>query len=228
MSNLRFTVGDTYTFMRVLFEKGNNRSFSSLYLPWKDKLIGIECKELICAEHHKVTNGWDEEKNCDGFIFHDSDGGIWQNQYPSASYGQLDDRNDRIVYFHTDEEIFKRDKNGDAVKGEDGLPVIINQALYEKYDGYYWKPLELCTVLLGNVYRSVHPRKSDQPSLSFSERMQLSKFLDKLIVEVEKSSGKKVTFEPVIINYADGRPSKTSNYFVARVKAKDEQIQPQL
>lgn len=93
----RYTLGQHVLFLRVNFS-GPVR-FGSVFLPWEDTLKSIETYRLICAEHHAVADQQDpnEEKKYDGFVFVQEDGTRWHNQYPKASYGQLDDRQDYRV-----------------------------------------------------------------------------------------------------------------------------------
>lgn len=220
MSDLRFTVGNTYTFMRVLFSKGENGFFHRLYVPWNDKLHSIECMELECIEHHKVTDGWSDEKKCDGFIFKAENDEIWENQYPTACYGQLDDTNDRVVFLRIDPlKVWKHDENGEICNDTEGKPIIVDQELHDRHDSTFFEArFELCTQLLGQFYRSINPRERDHSNLTGDEKQQLQTFLDQLIQKVEESSKKKVVFEPLVFNYTDGRPPRISDYYVARVK----------
>lgn len=59
-----------------------------------DDIESISIIKLTVTEHHKVSTGYTDEKNCDGFILTDSKGEKWNNQYPHASYGQMDDSAD--------------------------------------------------------------------------------------------------------------------------------------
>lgn len=96
--NLRFTPGRIHLFVCIKFEASSPR-FGGLYFPWTDKLISLEVLALTCKEHCKV--GWDQEAGgepkYDGFIFEDQQGRVWHNQYPKASYGQIDDSQNWIV-----------------------------------------------------------------------------------------------------------------------------------
>ncbi len=61
----------------------------------------VTIKKLLCKERHKVPNEHDEknELTCDGFIFEDETTSVkWLNQYPRASYGQIDESCDRMVF----------------------------------------------------------------------------------------------------------------------------------
>lgn len=64
----------------------------------------INITKLIVTEHHKVYDSYDEKRDilpaCDGYILCDADGKMWNNQYPTASYGQLSDEANRRFHRH--------------------------------------------------------------------------------------------------------------------------------
>lgn len=96
---MRFQIGQTYVFTKLVFKRGFDR-FGNAYLPWADSDLKILVQVLKCEEHHKVPAHYREEEGptCDGFIFRNvDDSTIWYNQYPRASYGQMDDSYDRKV-----------------------------------------------------------------------------------------------------------------------------------
>lgn len=96
---MRFQIGQTYVFAKLVFKRGFER-FGNAYLPWADSDLKILVQVLKCEEHHKVPAHYREEEGptCDGFIFRNvDDSTIWYNQYPRASYGQMDDSYDRKV-----------------------------------------------------------------------------------------------------------------------------------
>jgi hypothetical protein len=96
---LRYNVGQVVLFVLVDFEQTVPR-FGCSYYPWEDTLKGIELLKLTCQEHHRVSGSWDDEKKYDGFIFTDGVNN-YNNQYPRASYGQLDTSNDyRVRHNH--------------------------------------------------------------------------------------------------------------------------------
>jgi len=92
----RFTVGKKELFVNVWFTR-DVRNYPSLYLPWQDLLDWVEVLELTCVAHHKVPTDYSDELRCDGYIFEDAAKNSWYNQYPKASYGQIDDSNDGYV-----------------------------------------------------------------------------------------------------------------------------------
>jgi len=91
---MRFEVGKSYVFVQdvvVNYRYG-------LYLPWEQNLLRQNILICKCVEHHKVPGDWEDELKYDGFKFQDQNGKVWDNQYPKASYGQLDDSNNGILH----------------------------------------------------------------------------------------------------------------------------------
>lgn len=93
---MRFNTDQKYYFLSLDYTS-TTRKFAPTYYPWEDKLNSLSVEELTCMQHHKVTNGFTDEKSCDGFIFHDGQQASWYNQFPEAHYGQLDTSGDWIV-----------------------------------------------------------------------------------------------------------------------------------
>ncbi|HWT40247.1 MAG TPA: hypothetical protein VN081_03175 [Dongiaceae bacterium] len=90
----RFTTGKDYFFINVDFKKGAG-SFFPLFQPWLgDTITKIDIVKLHCDECHSVKWRYDDKedsKDFEGFVFTDSTGARWFNQYPLADFGQLDD-----------------------------------------------------------------------------------------------------------------------------------------
>lgn len=107
---MRFEIGQQVPFIKVKYHKKPNidKAFSSLFDPRLHDLDSINVKLLTVKEHHKVSSSYepDGEKKYDGSIFTEQLGEgkeqIWYNQYPTASYGQLDDTSDRMVTRHSE------------------------------------------------------------------------------------------------------------------------------
>jgi hypothetical protein len=113
---MRYTIGRKYIFIHEqakLKPKQNMVTpFPCVFKPWEDEMENQRILVLTCAEHHKVRNTWakpEDEPDCDGFIFLDAEGGKWYNQYPTASYGQVDDSADgRVMWSGWDKEVDQR------------------------------------------------------------------------------------------------------------------------
>lgn len=116
---LRYTPGTVYPFVHCKFRRsyatdaGGKKVWghplqSALFCPWNPdhELLSLVVVKAQCVEHHQVA--WDQdpkgEKKHDGFIFAelpitlDPPSKRWFNQYPTASYGQLDDTQDRMLH----------------------------------------------------------------------------------------------------------------------------------
>ncbi len=93
----RYAVGDVVLFIHVDFVPARMR-FGKRFFPWEDELRGITFRPMTCKEHHIVPGEWDEKPQYDGFIFHDAEGKQWNNQYPAAAYGQLDDSQNWVAH----------------------------------------------------------------------------------------------------------------------------------
>lgn len=65
----------------------------------------INFTKLMVTEHHKVYDTYDEKREkppeCDGYILTDTEGRLWSNQYPTASYGQMSDEGNRRFHRHS-------------------------------------------------------------------------------------------------------------------------------
>lgn len=84
---VHFTIKDHTGMQRQMFNRPH------MYRD-NDEIESISILKLTVVEHHKVSTAYSDEKNCDGFILIDSKGEKWNNQYPRASYGQMDDSAD--------------------------------------------------------------------------------------------------------------------------------------
>lgn len=92
----RFVPGETYHFFRVCIECNGN-TFWTTQCGVNDKIIDQEIITVICESEHRVPSDFDEEKKYFGYRFVDYEGNVYDNQYPTASYGQMSDAQDRIV-----------------------------------------------------------------------------------------------------------------------------------
>lgn len=96
---MRHQVGDkVWVFgVKAHFTDGGKRRYNLHYMAPHPRWVQIErlvFQELTIEEHHKVAWEWGGEAKYDGFIARDADGRVWHNQYPQASYGQMDDTAD--------------------------------------------------------------------------------------------------------------------------------------
>lgn len=105
---MRYNVGQTVLFLNIVFIADGPR-MGGLYYPWKDEFVGVKFKKLLCKEHHRVPGDWDDEVKYDGFIFSETIDGkeeLYNNQYPRASYGQLDTSGDYKIIDHTTDDYY--------------------------------------------------------------------------------------------------------------------------
>lgn len=91
--------------------------FVPRFLPWEQVLnqnTPLYLKELVVTERHAVPGDWDDKPQHTGFVARDHVGQLWYNQYPRASYGQLNDIGDtrwthsmfRCAYDHRKQDLY--------------------------------------------------------------------------------------------------------------------------
>lgn len=95
----RYTIGQEIIVVGFNYGTGKEVWFSRRPFAFAgtDYPLSIELFKLKVTEHHKVA--WDVDPNGErrysGFILSTEEGGVWYNQYPMASYGQVSDVADR-------------------------------------------------------------------------------------------------------------------------------------
>lgn len=119
---MRFNIGQKILAVTFIYP---GRNFFTVPVPFlydNVRPAKIIFKVLEVKEHHKVFYSDDPEKNkkYDGYRLTDVDGVVWNNQYPTAHYGQLDDRCDRL--FELDMENMSRDEIRTAIDNEENVP----------------------------------------------------------------------------------------------------------
>ena len=189
---MRYQIGETHYFVDVRFDPVEPRA--AIFRPWKDHLKEIVLYELRCLEHHKVA--WDQdphgEKKHDGFVFLDeTENRRWTNQYPTASYGQLDDSADRRVVRDHDELM---DIHGDADTAIQAYPS----------NEVFWG--------ISDILKTIEDVLSATNSESISylgdnmeqEMRALDAFKIQLIEAVQKKSGKVVDIRPWVFTKKTG------------------------
>lgn len=182
---MRYNVGSKSLFMRINYTASSPR-FAALYLPWEDKLHSIKLLPLLCTEHHKVNWRYDDtgqEPKHDGFVFKEESGRVWHNQYPIADYGQMCDRNDRLVMPSDDRE------EDDA---DHGSPLF----------GYF----EDVSVVLGRIERGLRLDGTDALPKAHAEA--LKNHYNEIVALVE-AMGWQVENKPHVIHFTDNRPPET-------------------
>lgn len=193
---MRYNVGQVNVFINVQFVPSSMR-FGNLYLPWSDELKSIELIKLTCTEHHRVPGDWSDEVQYDGFRFVDEKGAVWNNQYPRASYGQLDDSANWRV--HPD---------------FDGLKATLNDDQVREVLSKYMSVTDV-TMYLENILRGLgslkseltDARKQDEPS---ARRDELPVFIEAVqkhydeVIELLKAQGVTATAAPRVFTRLDG------------------------
>lgn len=212
---MRFQLQMLYFFIRIQFEPGSAR-FGSLYLPWEDKLTSLRILSAKCIEHHKVPGEWDDVIQYDGFVFEETDdcvmpghpyvaGRRWHNQYPRASYGQLDDSNDRRI---------RPAILSSTTKDHDEIDKIILDNEEEFGDGY--GSFEYVPAFLSRLDRAIRQTEPDflagnAPPLDPEKKAMLQALYDQ-IVAILAEKGYVVENGPTTLRFTDGRPPKTVDY----------------
>ncbi|MCF2901174.1 hypothetical protein L1267_12305 [Pseudoalteromonas sp. OFAV1] len=106
---MRYEINKQYLFIRFIIHPISQKRRTSpakSFRPWLNEGVSNkpEIKNLLCVEHHKVPDefGNPEDKKHDGFRFISPDDKsatpmFWDNQFPTASYGQTSNDGDRVV-----------------------------------------------------------------------------------------------------------------------------------
>lgn len=182
---MRYNPGTKELFIHIAFIS-KYPSFFPLYKPWEDELVKIEIIQLTCEEHHKVK--WDyaedvpESYTSDGYVFKDKDGRRWLNQYPSASFGQLDDSANWKVHL--------KDYGDEADEGD-------------------YRSFEDVRMFLNRILRGLRPADAVVPGVVEEPiRASLQKFYDDLVLKIKEEFGIVVNTKARVLNFTDGRPPK--------------------
>ena len=201
---MRYDVGETSVFIYIAYKIATPR-FGRLYLPWEDELRSINILPLTCIEHHRVPGEWDDKIEHDGFVFQDEQGQRWANQYPRASYGQLDDSQDRMVhrYLNKAEQDSVLNKNGGDGPSRQEIDILMRN--------YTDATTVLQTLLRGIEY-------SD---LEESQKQSLKDHQEDLIKRIH-DTGFRVTRTPWVINFPAGRepepaPAYLDRYLIEKI-----------
>lgn len=154
----------------------------------------ISFVELTVKEHHKVPNEWDESKppklEYDGFILVGPNDVPYVNQYPRASYGQLDDRADGR--FHVSNEYWRENLNGKL----EAFDLKQRQA-GERWNGPIVETNDLRRYLdeLGTFLFNDWPKQKERGDLREGAEQDVAKLqlmYDTVIEQFEKQTGNKI------------------------------------
>lgn len=130
---MRYQIGQKIVVIAFDFEK-RIPGYQFPFMHSDEPVRNILLKELTVTEQHEVA--WDqdpeEKKEHTGYLLTDSDGKVWSNQYPTASYGQLDNSEDTAFRRYSEDpktfcsEDFRLYRNVESVYGEitEGISVL--------------------------------------------------------------------------------------------------------
>lgn len=146
-------------------------------------------RELTITEHHKVPGEWDDEPKHDGFHAVDSEGLVWHNQYPRASYGQMDDTADGDFTLGT----LNDDYVANYQDKENALELMEDDLLAK---GYSMSMYNLCR-FLGTFAGGVC---TEQGKLKFRDKAHKERIerwkpiTDRVIADFHQQTGRKLEF----------------------------------
>lgn len=103
---MRFELNKKYVFFAFQHKYNNGNPVEKAHaFPTTDldvEILDVKFIEATCVHHEKVPCHWDTSENkelkYDGFLF-DWNGLEGRNQFPNASYGQMDDSADGMLNF---------------------------------------------------------------------------------------------------------------------------------
>lgn len=182
----------------------------SQFMPFDGKPYPeIVFRELTVTEHHKVRSEWentDTPPACDGFLLKDSDGRIWHNQYPFASYGQISDSCDGLFRLHLELQrpvfddvlAFIGEKRVTRQNGE--ANVAKTPHIIEAYD----LMRELSQISHGVhslINAGANPLKDDE---AIERANKLGQWYSHIIDTFQQTTGLRIDYKPVEFKRKDG------------------------
>lgn len=182
---MRFEIGQQVPFINVKYHKkpNSNNGFSFLFDPRIHDLDSVEVKLLEVIEHHNVP--WDQdptgEKKHHGFVFKElnsTEEQIWHNQYPMASYGQMNDSADRVVT-----------RRKTHLKLEE-------IAKFSKEQADYWmENWNQALPFISNIKRAIDGDDRHRLKLSPEDKKLFEEYLSIVEKKVEEITGKKIQYK---------------------------------
>ena len=94
--------------------------------PYLYKIDEIYFRKLTITEHEKVSDEFTTEKQYDGYKAKDTDGNVWHNQYPEASYSQTSNEQDFLFSLSGLKEYFK-EANQEKLDFDEVLDTIFSK-----------------------------------------------------------------------------------------------------
>lgn len=193
---MRYNVGEVRPFVRVTFDyKGDEGTATSLFHPKFHKNPVVDVKMLEIVEHHKVPVEYYEDRGptADGFILREIGTNVqWVNQYPNASYGQLDTSEDQRV---------RRD---DLLSDEDFLK--LSEAEQARDAKLYWEHYVDGLAFMSEIEKALVGRHA----LDFGDdRAEFERYKDQVKAAIEVATGKKIGFRDKVFTNSKTGESRT-------------------
>ncbi|QXV73752.1 hypothetical protein [Rhizobium phage RHph_N46] len=186
---MRYDVGKTYAFVKVTFiNRDTTRWLSPLYMPTSHVLEKIDMRGLKVTAHEKVPSTWgpEEDKQYDGYLMEevegDDKGQEWRNQYPTASYGQIDDSSDRLVRRFINSDSYDWDVLDQAAKNK----------LVELATDHYTDALWVLTQAYKLKYDVAPDYAAMRETMSLSDADDFDKYIATLEREIYRVTGRAV------------------------------------
>lgn len=187
---MRFNVGDkiwTVSFTLADKKTGEIENAPFFYNPDPSMfdIKDIKFILLTISKHHRVPGDFSDKIEYDGFQAVDTNGDIWNNQYPRASYGQLDDS----ANWHF--ELAKmKDYFSDSSKGNDGYHEIMERVLKENYAVNGALLTKVLQDLNGGLINDKDQTKMEANHPDIAK--ELKSIADRIVSEFEKQTGSKL------------------------------------
>lgn len=189
---MRYEVGKTYAFVKVTFiNRDTTRWVSSLYMPSVHVLESVDVRGLKVTKHERVPSAWgpDDKLDYDGFLLEEvvgkDVGQVWKNQWPTASYGQLDDSADKVVTRHVTTDdwdiLGEAEKNARVTLATEHFTDAMN--------------------VLSHAYKLKHDTAKDyemlREGMSLSDALDFDAYILQLETGIENVTGRKVGYREV-------------------------------
>lgn len=133
-------------------------------------------KKLHVNSHHRVSGNWDDTIQYDGFICKDADGHTYHNQYPRASYSQLDSSQDQIFNLEDINSEIRRLKS-------DKAPFCVNK-LNNLHDAFLAKGATFSFCDLHSFLTGINGFICDKDGLTKLQKHEVWPKLDAIIKRV--------------------------------------------
>ena len=200
----RFDIGEKYVFLAEKFQAKDLR-MSRRFHPWCDEFHRWEIAILECISQHDVPGEWDDEIKYKGYKFKlvwtnvevIPKDALWYNQYPRASYGQLDTSADYYA--------------SPVVTDKETIDLMIAADVGRGFGGYF----EEAGAFVGSILRGVRNLAEEKANSDvehaefFDGRVKsLQDYLAKFEKQLDELGFKSVT-TPIVFRDKDTGESKS-------------------